>query len=376
MGALHTVSRGPLERATLVGGPNGKGARVLQELEEREALRVQHEKIRKPRLSSFRYDLEIDSPTFEPDLNMICRGFLDWSLYKEYLVFKKQHKYTYEIKFKAVLSAKRGNEVYAWRQRQRFKELQNIPDYEFFNYRDRSRRHKTRALFITLEFNPHETTIAEAWTSVGEHWNRFLTGLREKYGDVKALRVWEAHKSGYPHVHAILLFSGWEFEVFHHNDKWRASKKYEICSAWEHGFSDVEALASTRGGIRYVTKYLNKLNVSGLEGAPWEGSDYDESSMARLVSDVNVLTLALMWIFRKRAYGISRDFIDVIDDLHNSKSAPVQVDLVDMEPVWEFTLMGFWGGNLEKWSLEIGFRHYRMLKSSPTWSENTRLRQF
>ena len=29
---------------------------------------------------------------------------------------------------------------------------------------------------------------------------------------------------------------------------------------WPFGFSDIEALGSLRGGVRYVTKYLRKLN--------------------------------------------------------------------------------------------------------------------
>ena len=348
---------------------------LLGELRKNELLqKYEHQANRKPRLAQFRSELEFDSPDFEPDLRRICRGFLDWTRYPEYMVFKKQHKFTDQIKFKAVLASKRGNKVYAYRQRQKFKALDNIPDTEFFNYRDRGKRHKTRALFITLLYNANELTISDAWKQVGSDWNRFITGLRKRFGSIKALRVWESHESGYPHIHAILIFESQDFEAFHLNAHWRVSGKDNLVKDWSHGFSDVEALASTHGGIKYVTKYMTKLNEVGVHGQARDaGEPYQEASMAKVVTNATVLTLALMWVFRKRAYSVSGGFLEAITGMHNSNQVRGQVDLINLESVWEWTLMGFWGGNLGVWGVDLDFSRYRELQSSPTWTDNVHL---
>ena len=291
-----------------------------------------------------------------------------------------------------------------------------LPDIQFFNWRDRSSRHKTRALFVTLEFNAYVCRLDQLWEGVGEcrvcgrrgalgefqsvkhveddrtwytreccgksvrlvggasyAYNRFITAFRKRYGDCSVIRVYEAHKSGYPHIHLIMITDN-EFEAFYHDNHWRVQGKHDIEGLWPWGFSDVEALASTRGGINYVVKYLGKLHEVGICGG-WDDLASDcgrASDLSNLVSSASVRTLSLMWVFRKRAFSVSRSILDEIRAMHNSNSGGLrEVDLAG-DPVWEWSLIGFWGGDLGRWSVELSPNQFAELKRSSTWSEPSR----
>ncbi|MBA7694600.1 hypothetical protein ES703_103213 [subsurface metagenome] len=193
--------------------------------------------------------------------------------------------------------------------------------------------------------------------------------------------MWESQKSGYPHVHAVLIFEASEFEAFHHGDAWRVHEKRDIEGLWPHGFTDVEALGSTRGGLHYVAKYLGKLHTLGYQG---DGPEAPEGSgLSGLVSRASVLTLSLMWAFRKRAFSMSRGLGDLIRALHNSNASGavfelVQVDLEGVAPAEAITrwiLLGFWAGDLIKegrrrWSVGLSLSDLRALKGCLSWSEN------
>ena len=358
----------------------------------------------------------------KPDLSQIENRYAEWVKYPEYMVFKRVNQHTGDVKYSASKMAKRGNDVYHKRVREKIGDLLSIPDIQFFNYKDRSKRHKTKALFITLEFNANIFELDKLWEGVGEcrvcgrrasvgsfdsvkhevevsgekpqivytreccgksirlvggvgyAYNRFISAFRKKYGRAEVFRVWEAHKSGYPHIHLIMICENAEFEAFHHENTWRIQAKHEVEELWPWGFSDVEALASTRGGIAYVVKYLGKLHKVGIHGG-WsdtaQGGD-PEVNMANLVSRTSVRTLSLMWIFRKRSFSVSGGLFDVIRAMHNSNSGPRgQVDL-EGNPVWVWSLIGFWGGLLSKWRVELSPNELAGLKRSSTWSESRR----
>lgn len=42
------------------------------------------------------------------------------------------------------------------------------------------------------------------WQNVGKTWNRLLTYIRKKIGNIKFVRIVEPHQSGYPHLHIII----------------------------------------------------------------------------------------------------------------------------------------------------------------------------
>lgn len=324
------------------------------------------EGVEKPRLEHYRARMSMA----EPDLEFIKMAFEEWSQYPEWIVFQGEHIHTGEKKFKAVKSAKRGNDVYSWKINKRLDDLEALPDVRFFNYRDRSSRHKTRALFVTLTFARIQR-LDLAWENVGKAFNLYMARLRRRFGSVHGFRVWEAQRDGYPHIHAVLVFESSEFEAFFYNGVWRVQgKREDLEPLWGYGFSDVEALTGIREGVRYVTKYLTKLHrVLEASGTSPEGPQEASRELNNLHFSVSTLTLSLMWIFKRRAFGFSRRLLDLIRGMTNSNTlAIVQVDLEGV-PVWVWRIVGFWGGVLgDEWSRELSLREFRELKGSPSWT--------
>jgi len=311
-------------------------------------------KIQKPRLAYFQGLLSFD----EPNLDEIKRDFVYWALYIEYLIFRKENIYTFEKEWKAVKAAKRGNDVYARRLRGRLKILSRLPRIECFKQKDRSRRHTTRVLFITLT-RRREGRLDVVWKGIVDDFNRWISGLRRRFGRIHVLRAWEANDDGYPHVHCVLYFEESEFETFFYNGKWRVQMKHEIAKNWRWGFVDVIALSSLGAGVGYVTKYLTKVHDALEKGR----GDHKA-----------ILTLAMMWIFRKRAYSISRGFEDLLGVEEGDKKRAVlgQVDL-EGNPIHMWVLVGFWAGDLGLWSKRLSYKEFFKMYSSYLFTPNSKL---
>ena len=319
--------------------------------------------LEKPRLSRYQALLSYDNP----DLDEIIDNYLAWVSYNEYMVFQGEHIHTGEKRYKAVKCSKRGNDVYNWRLKERFNWVDDVPDATFFHYKDRSKRHKTRALFVTLTY-ARNLRLDQAWEVIGEDYNRWVSRVKRRFGGVQIIRVWEAQQDGFPHIHAIMIFESKEWDAFHSNGVWRVQGKASL--EWDHGFTDVEALASVRGGIRYVIKYINKLHDVGF--VRWVDDD-SSSGLSGLVSRASDLTVALMWIFHKRAFSVSGGFLDLIRTMRNSNidgsSGFLEVDL-EGSPVWVWHLVGFWGGNIGgRWSVDLDLADLRYMKSCDSWSD-------
>ena len=310
-----------------------------------------------------------------PDLRALISEFRQWSSYDEYLVLRKDSDLDNGLEFKAVKMAKRGNDVYAHRVEKRLRGLEDLPNINWFNPQDRSSKHETGGLFVTLTYSRHCLRLDEAWERVGEDYNRWISAMRARYGKIHHFRTWEAQQDGWPHVHAILFFEDQLFEAFFYHGEWRVEDKREMEDLWPHGFVDVSALASLRGGIRYVSKYLMKIN-SALSGGEEEVDLVDEEGdlpregrgLSGLVSRASALTMALTWGMRRRAFSVSRGLFDLTTHLHNSKSG--QVDLFG-EAVYRWVLVGFWGGDLGRWVRSLSFGEFRALKGSPSWSDRS-----
>ncbi|MBA7538069.1 hypothetical protein ES705_30343 [subsurface metagenome] len=330
-----------------------------------------------------------------------------WRDTPEYLIFEGEHQHTGEKKWGAGLMSKRGNEIYRKKLRERLGFIHDLEEIHFFDFKNRSKRHKTQALFITLTYDTKIANRLEAWEGLkepkvvqrGPHvgreymahkkgclcvsccFNRYITTLREAYGRVSVIRSWEAFGNGYPHVHMVLMFHDHEFEAFFHNGVWRIQgKKGGSLEAYNGGFTDVEALASLRGGIKYVTKYLFKIHraLGGGGQDPLE----EEAPMINFfeASTHGDFTMALMWLFRKRAFSISGDFVEFIRTLSNSKLGEDprrgQVDLMG-DPVWVWSLRGFHTGKLPcacpeigvPWSVRLNLMQVREVMASVGYSE-------
>jgi len=329
----------------------------------------------------------------DPETRGLLTGlYSHWRDLPEYLLFEGENIHTGEKQWRAGLMSKRGNPRYRKELGDRLSFVHQLEDIPFFDFKDRSSRHTTRALFITLTYDTKLASLLGAWYGKrdrgGRHvkgcpcvsclYNRYITALREAHGKVSVIRVWEGFKSGYPHVHLVALFHDHEFEVFHYEGAWRVQgKQGGSLEAWGGGFVDVEGLASLRGGIRYVTKYLFKVHR-----ALGEQGDLAEDLEAPLQNFVEAsthgaFTMSLMWLFRKRAYSISGDFIEFIRTLCNSKlhasSVSGQVDLMG-NPVWVWRLRGFHTGRLPgisgvPWGVGLDLAGFREVKNSVGYAE-------
>jgi hypothetical protein len=103
--------------------------------------------------------------------------------------------------------------------------------------------------------------------------------------------------------------------------------KDTIAEGW-HSNVDVKAMSSLAGGFSYLKKYLLKNNN------------------AEKADSKALMTLALCWAFRKRAFSVSGQFrkalADLIEALHNSKRHIVQVSLLgEILPQQRFHILGF-----------------------------------
>lgn len=307
----------------------------------------------KPRLGHYKALLSFKNP----DLDAIIDAFIYWSTFIEYLVFRRENIYTYEKTYKAVKASKRGNDVYSWKLGKRLRHLYELPQIEFFNYKDRNKVKKTRAIFVTLTYARNER-LDILWEEVGKDFNRWISAMRRRYGKISIIRCWEAQQDGYPHIHCVLLFHETEFETFYYNAKWRLSEKRGIESLWSFGFSDMFALYSLGAGVGYVLKYVTKVN-NALQG---------EKIDRKLV-----LSLALMWIFKKRAFSVSKDFgVFLIEEKDDTPYG--QVDL-EGKSIYQWYLVGFWAdikGELDSWSLDLSYNGFWRIRSSNEFTVNTK----
>ena len=265
----------------------------------------------------------------------IVDRYVSWVSQDKYMILARSkglHEdslkgFNFETEYFAVKCAKRGNDVYRSRVYGRFRGLVgNSENLVFFGPRDRGAK-ATRALWITLTYDAKLCSFDTAWRNVGIEFNRFMAYVREKFGKVSCCRVFESFENGHPHVHCILLFETY-FSVFRDSKgQFRVHVKDAIAEGW-HSNVDVKAMSSLAGGFSYLKKYLLKNN----------NADKADSKA--------LLTLALCWAFRKRAFSVSGQFrkalADLIEALHNSNKHMVQVSLSGEAILEEkFHVLGF-----------------------------------
>jgi hypothetical protein len=247
----------------------------------------------------------------DPDLESLVDFYKTWRDFPEYLVLQRQSEEFGETTRKtvAVKCSKRGNDVYQDRVKKRFGGLERLccgtHDVEFFKFTDASP--KVKMIFVTLTWVARGR-ISESWETVGNHFNRWISNLRQKFGPLSYVRTWEASQKGYTHVHLMILFHQSTFSGFKTLDQdgnfvWRISEKSELEASWP-AFIDCRAVRTASAVIRYIRKRV----LQGTDKGDVESGD---------------LTLALCWVFRKRSFAMSGDLQsslgDLIARLHNSK---------------------------------------------------------
>jgi hypothetical protein len=166
-------------------------------------------------------------------------------------------------------------------------------------------------LHITLEYNANKTSLLESWNYCGVDFNRYMSFLRRTFGKCSIIRCFEAHESAYCHIHLIVLFHNYLFK-----GKAMRSKKGRIIfrlvedfsklkSGWIHGYSDIQAVDSVKGGVYYLSKYLSK-------------------SVSVKAGDKGAKGLAMCWFMRKRSFSVSGEFRSIYHDVINTNSNSTQ----------------------------------------------------
>jgi len=289
--------------------------------------------------------------------------FSYWRDLSEFILLRKHWLGKGEKKdeYLAVKCSKRGNDVYQRRIKLRLGWLhQEVPDKRFFEIKSFQvdKAVKTSLLWITLTWDPGQGDLVFAWENLGKDFNRFISALRRKYGQVSYLRVWESYESGFPHVHAIMFFEEAKFTVFPHWDSkegklsFRIQEKAEISDLW-HSFVDIQAVSSLSNVFTYLKKHQEKI-ILGLSGSIQEKGSDPNPGDPRIGFDLEnvkgLRSLFLCWLFRKRSFSVSGDFRehlhDLISHLHNSNMERRQVDLLgNVVTVWEYTFLGVFSGS-------------------------------
>lgn len=152
---------------------------------------------------------------------------------------------------------------------------------------------KGSGLHVVLEYDANVIDLCDAWLNVGSDFNRFISRVRKLFGKVSVVRVWESHESGYPHVHAILIFHSYVFSGYSSRRRGRLVYRVfgvdykSLKDCWIHGFSDIEMVSSFSGGVNYLSKCLVK------------------STSAKIAGVKGIRGLAMCWVFRKRSFSVS-----------------------------------------------------------------------
>ena len=262
-------------------------------------------------MSSLSYFLK-DHARLNYSLDQIVEQYEEWVSETVYMIFTKWNKKKWKNDVFAVKCSKRGNDVYRSRVKRRFTGLtQYSENIVFFNPKDRGKKN-TRALWITLTYDSKRCSYGEAWENIGVEFNRFMSYLRRKFGKISSCRVFESFENGHPHLHCIIIFEQ-SFSIFRDSKgQFRIRGKEVIAQGW-HSHVDVKAMSSLVGGLSYLKKYLLK------------GIDVEKADSKGLK------TLALCWLYRKRAFSVSGQFRKALSDLiiymHKSNKKTVQATL-------------------------------------------------
>lgn len=124
--------------------------------------------------------------------------------------------------------------------------------------------------FITLTCDPalfHSP--ADALQQMRKAWSRLVQKIRKQYGAFEFVRVWELHKSGYPHIHAAVrskyIPQDWLSQT------WQALGVGKVV--------DIRKVHNPKYSARYVAKYLGKT----------------VGDMARMLQGTRIITKSRNW---------------------------------------------------------------------------------
>jgi hypothetical protein len=221
-----------------------------------------------------------------------------------------------DVVYSFIKASKRGNDVYSYLVKQKFKPFENIKDVSYFI--DEFSRKKTKLLFITLTFDAKEMDPIESWYLIPHLWNTFKANLTKKYGRIKTFRTWESTEKYYAHIHALIYFEETEFECFEHINK-DGRKTYRIpyyqakqMKKYYPYHIDVQACDTFKNAMKEVTKCLKNYILKDTK------------------SDKPKKTNAMIWLTGKQGYSCSKDFFESIIGSNIDVKEPTSADLISI----------------------------------------------
>jgi hypothetical protein len=283
------------------------------------------------------------------DFEDIIEKYEGWVLDHRYMVMAHEREAWKEdagqFEYVAVKCAKRGNDVYVSRVDFRLYGLGlHIPNVDF----DFEKHPYTNIIFITLTYDTKLCSFDVAWKNIAVEFNRWKANIRKKFGDFSVFRCFEAFENGHPHIHLIAVFKEQYFNVFKSYEQGKDGKMHKVWLIKEkeffepywHSWTKIKAVYNLKGGLEYLKKYIMKC-------AEYQHND-----------NKGKITLAMCWVFRKKAFYVSGQFrkalSDLIGYLCTSKTRKIQLNLLNekLSPnPWK--VLGFIGASLLDFDVEI-----------------------
>jgi len=254
------------------------------------------------------------------DRHLIMELYHKWVEQDEFIQLERTEEmnmgYYWDVRkrYVWVKACKRGNDIANRILATKMKKVKNI----LSGYDPNPDGVHTNMLFITLTWDTKICGRSEAWRSVGDEWNRFISNLNNLYGgNVKFVRSWESFSNGYPHIHALIYFPNWKFPYLRHNDgtyRLPYEQKDYIDHLWH---SHVDVIAMTKKDIsarlKDVLSYVVKFEDSHVPYDQW--------------NDKEKLTITALWFFGLKQYGISHEWFDLTTTVRVIQKLTCQLDL-------------------------------------------------
>jgi hypothetical protein len=265
-------------------------------------------------------------------LDEACESISTWRRNDMYLCFKGETT-KHEVMYHYQKASKRGNDVYRWRVKNRFKKIldfaENNKDLSFIE-KANTGGFSSHVLKLTLTVDPGRYALNPFNSRVcSKELDKQMKRIRNMYPDVKISRTYEVFTDkakGFLHVNQILFFPNHSFPVFHHRNRrnqqsWRLknySDKMFLQNSWSCGFVDVRAVSTAQDLLEYCLKYHIK---------------YFKNARAKGNQD---LTLSVLTLFNKRAFSIPASFTDAI--LLYARSRGVRVEPLRLDTIMHNSL--------------------------------------
>ena len=146
------------------------------------------------------------------NVDEVTESYEEWFKQIFYILLYRFNRTTGNYEYSYFRGKKRGDLKYSYIISRKFDVLKKFGKKLVFFPKKTHGFVKGSALLFTLEYNANKISRSEAWQKVGVDFNRFSSRLKHKYGKISIIRVWEAHESGYPHCHVLVIFHNHIFD--------------------------------------------------------------------------------------------------------------------------------------------------------------------